>query len=440
MASVLQPIYFSNSVKEIVWTAGSGQVTAYLWGAGGGGGGYDSGAPGTGSGGGYSRKTFSVNTGDVITVAVGGPGSAGSSGASGYGGGPAGPSFLSTWSTLALTGAPYIRVTNPAWSNFLNTYGVWNYSSTTTTFDNTVSVKFLQTGYYTVTGSCDNYGTVYVDGNPVLSMPGYQSSYSDTIYVTEGTHSVRILGTNTGGPGGVAVTFTSNSGDFSFSGGRGGNAGGAGSSGGGGGGGGASVILLNNSVIAVAGGGGGGGGGGNRNPSTGQSDPGTSGQTSTGVYAGQNGQDISGDGGGGGGGGGGYAGGNGGAQGPGYDTGGLAGYYGASLGDVVEYASGQVPGGITSPYFVSGIAAGGARAAAGSNGYAVLDMNIGAASVKYNGAWNSVKNSWIKYQGSWTPIKSTWVKTGGVWQPVGGGSAPAVTTLDGYWGVLSRGF
>ena len=443
MASILQPISFTNSLQQITWTAGTSQITAYLWGSGGAGGGYDSGAPGTGSGGGFARKTFTVKNGDIIQIAVGGGGGPGANSASGYGGGTPGPSFTNVWSTLSLTGSPYIRVTNPAWSGFLNTYGVWNYSSETSSFDHTVSVYFSQTGYYSAVGSCDNYATIYVDGAQVLSIPGYQTTYGSSFFVTAGTHSVRLLGTNTGGPGGIALTLTANSGAgrYSFGGGYGGNAGYSGSSGGGGGGGGATAILVNNSVVAVAGGGGGGGGGGNRNPSTGQSAPGTSGQASAGTYAGQNGQSVSGDGGGGGGGGGGYAAGNGGSVGPYYDTGGLAGYYGSCLGDYVENGNGRTPGGSTNPYYVSGVGLGGTLAGAGSNGYALLDMNLGGASVKHSGGWSPVLQSWVKYQGSWTPINSTWIKTNGSWVPViGANDAPAITAVSGYWGADPRTF
>ena len=437
MASVIRAIGFSNSLQQLVWSVGTSQITAYVWGAGGGGGGADSSPGGIGGGGGFARKTFTITDGDVLQVAVAGAGGAGSGG-SGAPGGSAGPSYTAStvFTTLSLTGYPYIRVQNGAYCGFLNQYGVWNYTESATYFNHSVPVTFASTGYYTITGSCDNNAIVYIDDFPVLNIPGFQTTYSNSVLVTAGTRIVRLDGVNTGGPGSLGVTITGGS---SFSGGRGGYSGGSGSSGAGGGAGGASVILLNGSPIAIAGGGGGGGGGGNQGASTGESAPGSSGQTSSGIYAGQNGQDKGGDGGGGGAGGGGYAGGQGGGC-PGGDQGGYAGYYGSNLGDVVANPSGQTPGGTSQPYYSGSAGYGGGRGGVGNSGYVVLDMQVGGGSIKYNGNWASVQKTYIKNSGVWKAVQATYVNNGGTWSPINGSFAPTFTTVSGSWGTDPRSY
>jgi hypothetical protein len=437
MASVIRAIGFSNSLQQLVWPTTTSEITAYVWGAGGGGGGNDSNPGGSGGGAGFAQKTFTVTSGDVIQVGVAGAGGAGAGG-SGAPGGGAGSSYTATtvWTTLNFTGSPFIRVTNGAYVAFLNQYGVWNYTPSASGFDHTVTINFASSGYYNLTGACDNAAAAYLDGVPVLDIPGFGSTYSTSVYVAAGNHNLRLNGINTGGPGSIGFTIT---GGDSYGGGRGGNSGESGSSGAGGGAGGASVIFLNGTPIAIAGGGGGGGGGGNSGSATGQSAPGSSGQTSAGIYAGQNGQDKSGDGGGGGAGGGGYAGGNGGAT-PGGDQGGYAGYYGSSLGDVTTNPSGRVPGGTGQPYYSGSVGYGGVNTQGGSSGYVVLDMNVGGGSVKYNGAWASVQRTYVKNAGSWQAVQATYVKNNGIWSPINGSFAPTFTTVSGSWGTDPRSY
>ena len=435
MASVIRAIGFSNSLQQLVWPTTTSEITAYVWGAGGGGGGNDGSPGGSGGGAGFARKTFTANPGDIIQVGVAGAGGAGGSGSNAQGGG-AGPSYTTTtvWTTLDLTGSPFIRVTNSAYVAFLNQYGVWNYTPGASGFDHTVTINFASTGYYNLTGACDNAAAAYIDGVPVLDMPGFQATYSARVLVTAGNHSLRLNGINTGGPGSIGFTIT---GGDSYGGGRGGNSGQYGSSGAGGGGGGASVIFLNGTPIAIAGGGGAGGGGGNTFAATGESAPGSSGQTSVGIYAGQNGQYKDGDGGGGGAGGGGYAGGNGGNIRIG-DEGGYAGYYGSSLGDTVANPSGRTPGGVNQPYYSGSVGYGGVNTQGGSSGYVVLDMNVGGGSVKYDGNWESVQTTYVKNSGIWKQVQATYVKTNGVWSPINGSFAPAFTTVSGSWGTDPR--
>ena len=271
MALVYRPLGYSGTTQRLTVDANMGDtVTVYLWGGGGGGGGNDSNPGGYGQAGGYSEETFSVSPGDTIDVAVGGAGGGGSSG-SGAAGGIAGGSFqfAQDWSTLQFTGPPFFRYTNRTYCPFLNTYGVWTDSYYAATFDQTVVINFPYSGYYTITGSCDNYGYVYIDGVQQLYMGGFQTTYSNTVYVNGGNRSVRIYGINTGGPAAIGVVITGASG--SYSGAPGGRSGYSGGSGAGGGSGGATVVLKNGSVVAVAGGGAGGGGGGNVGAAAGQS-------------------------------------------------------------------------------------------------------------------------------------------------------------------------
>jgi hypothetical protein len=322
----------------------------------------------------------------------------------------------------------------PVYTGFLNAYGVWNYTSSATYFDHTVTVNFPLSGYYSFTGCCDNAGTIFIDGVNVLDIPAYQYNVSTSVYVAGGNRSLRLYGVNTGGPGSIALAI---SGGGSFGGGTGGRAGPSGYSGAGGGGGGASVILLNDVVIAVAGGGAGGGGGGNSGASTGQSAPGSSGQDS-GSNSGQNGEPKNGDGGGGGAGGGGYASGNGGGV-RGGDQGGLAGYYGSNLGDVTADPSGRTPGGANQPYFNSN-SYGGYNTGAGGTGYVVLDMAVGGSSVKYNYIWAGIQKTYVKNAGGWQPVQATYVNNGGTWSPINGSFAPVFTTVSGLWGTDPRSY
>lgn len=437
--TVLRPLGYSSSLQQLTWTGGNGAtVTSYLWGGGGGGGGNDSRPGGSGGGAGYATSTFTINTGDVLKVAVGGGGGAGVSGRGGAPGGAAGASWIANevFNTRTATGSTaVIPYSNSAYCSFLNTYGVWVNPVSATYFDNTYTVNFPSTGYYTIVGSCDNYGYVYIDGSQVLAIPDYHYTVQNIVYVTAGNHTVRLYGVNTGGPGSIGVTIN---GGNSYSGGLGGNAGGSGSSGGGGGGGGASVLFINDVVQSIAAGGGGGGGGGNAGSATGQSAPGTRGQDAV-LSAGQNGQNKSGDGGGGGAGGGGALGGQGGDT-PSGDQGGYAGVYGTSTGDATETPNGRNPGGTGSIYYSSGVGQGGNPTVPGRNGYAVLEFDIPGVFVNQDGTYTPASKIWVNDGGTWKPTQAIWVKDGGTWKEVLGGTPPIFSPVTGNFGVNPRTF
>ena len=257
---VIRPVGYTGATEEIIWADGDDvQVTAYLWGGGGGRGGLDSSPGGTGSGGGFSLVNFTINEGDSIKVAVGGGGGYGATGARGFGGGSAGASFTITpvFDTRSAETSPTVYPQfNSSWCAFLNTYGIWVNPSSATYFDRTWTVNFPVTGAYTFTMSADNLAELRVDGTARFYSDSFTQTFEQVINLSAGSHIIRIIGQNTGGPGGVALTI---SGGSSYSGGRGGNAGANGTSGAGGGGAGATVLYLNSTLLAVAGGGGGGG-------------------------------------------------------------------------------------------------------------------------------------------------------------------------------------
>jgi len=435
MGQVIRPVGYTGTRQTLTWPSGySNEVTAYLWGGGGGGGGglnFLGSFGGSGGGGGYSEVTFTIDEGDTLEIAVGGPGYGGTTQRNGSPGGVAGSSLVKQVfnSRNPPAGAdPVYPTSNPAWTSFLNTYGVWNADGSSAIFNRTYTVKFPYTGYYQVTGSCDNYAEFFIDGTSVLVAPGYRQSYTDVVYVTAGNHTVFLNGTNTGGPGGIAFTIVA-----SFSGGRGGNAAPAGSASSGGGGGGATVLLKNGIVLAVAGGGGGGAGIGNHGGQPGSA-PGGAGNAIQ--PNGQDGQNYISDGGGGGGGAGGWQGGNGGYA--AYLANSEAGSNGSSYGASYQAPSGRTPGGINNPYYSGGAARGGLSTQQGSAGYAMFLFQAQGISVHNGTSFQSVKNTYVKANGIWNRAKAMYIKQNGVWQPVLGTDVIYFTSQSGEFGVDSR--
>lgn len=458
MAEVTRPASYTGTTQRLVInSATAGTITLFLWGGGGGGGGNDwPGVGGAGSGGAFAQKTITVAAGDVIDVAVGGGGGAGVTGRSGAPGGSAGASYIvpatfEVWNSLSPATAPATyRVTNGAYCGFLNQYGVWGSpGGYDRLFERYWNIAIPTTGWYTVIGSCDNYGTVAIDRDPEtgtavfgLSVPGFQTTYSGQAYLTAGTHVVSLSGTNTGGPGSFGATITGTNDAQSFSGGYGGMAGYGGSSGGGGGSGGATVVFKNGTVVAVAGGGGGGGGGGHVGAVTGQSAPGSAGRASPGTNNGQNGRTMYGDGGGGGAGGGGWGAGNGGAY-PGGDQGAYAGSAGGSLGDTTVDPTNTNPANANSAYRFGNAGFGGGSTQPGYSGQATILFNINGTSVRYGGSWQTVQQTYVKDQGTWKTVKDIYVKRNGVWTVVTGTNtdAPGFTsTGTANFGIAPRDY
>lgn len=426
-------------LQRIIWpSVGSASVTAYLWGGGGGGGGADDGQNdrgGNGTGGAFSQKTFTINPGDVLDVAVGGFGTGGAGSAGGAPGGTGGSGlFANLFNSRGAAGST--PVTNGAWSPFMNTWAVWGGSSDTYVYSQVVF--FPYTGYYTFTYAVDNIVTISLDGSTIISYAGFTANppANTAVLVSAGNHTMAWTAVNTGGPRGIALTITQ-----SFSGANGSAAGPVPYSGGGGGSGAATVLLLNSAVIAVAGGGGGGGGAGNNRSTYAPDAPGPVGQAAVGITAGQNGQAKPGDGGGAGAGGGGFSGGNGGFV-QGGDVDGTGGFYGSNLGDSTAVPNGRTPGGAGSPYYVgnsrggTGAISGGGTA--GTAGYAVFVFDIKSTYVKDSGTWYGAQEVYVRDQNTWRTVKGIYVNQGGEWFPVYGATAPNFSTVFTTWGLGPR--
>ena len=443
-----RPVGYTNSVQSLtVYPMNrNAQITAHLWGGGGGGGGNNAGLGGAGTGGGLSIATFGCSKGDELLVAIGGGGGGGSQ-AGAAAGGTGGSSSIGAdpFNTRQLAGTNgLVAVSLPySWSNFMNAYAVWNANGAyALDVSTTISIPF--TGVYVIQSAFDDDGTVYLDGVAVASSSGsYSSSVTNNVSITVGSHTLRIVGYNSGGgPAGAAVVISSGT---SFSGASGGNSGPVGISGSGGGGGGATVLLQNNALQAVAAGGGGGGGAGADNGGT---SPGPHGQTDSG-FNGETGADHPTDGGGGGGGGGGYnggtgGGGNGGAYGgwPGQsDTGGQAGNPGASWS--FAYPGGFAPNGRT-PGEQSGIvvpnnvALGGSAGRPGGNGYLVIYMDVPGVFVNQNGVYYSTKEIYIKDNGIWKRSNAVYLKINGAWQEAAGPQITNFVSVSGGFGMVPR--
>ena len=438
MATVIRPAGYTGSLQRLIWNQGNAvPVTAYLWGGGGGGGGNDSAAGGTGGGSGFSVVNFTVDEGDTIEIAVGGGGGAGQSGRGDAAGGTAGASYVADYlfnTRDAVASPPVYTQFNSAWCTFLNTYGVWVNPGSAAVFDRTYTVNFPTTGNYQFTACADNSARFFVDDVEVFYADNFASPWTVGFEVTAGNHDVRILGTNTGGPGAVALTI---GGGGSYSGGRGGNSGPSGSSGAGGGGGGATVLILNSGVIGLASGGGGGGGGGNSGAAAGGSAPGPNGQAAVGENAGQNGTNKAGDGGGGGGGGGGYAGGQGGTT-PGGDQGGYAGYYGSNQGNTTANPSGRNPGGANNVYWRGAGQGGTNNGGAGTAGYAMFEFEVSGTFVHYSGSFQPVIQTYIKTNDVWRAVQSAYIKENDNWIPFNGSVAPSFENIPNRFGVNPR--
>lgn len=453
-------IGYSGSALELtVYPVGGGssQVVGFLYGgAGGGGGGDGNNSGGNGTGGGFAITTMEAEYGDVLRLFIGGGGGGGAGATRGGGGGTAGSSYIGreVFGTRNLVGqfGLVARTLSYAWSSFMNANAVWlPYDAGSVDVTTTISIP--TTGNYELQGQCDNYATFYIDGTAVLSTPGFQGAPNTTVIsLTSGNHTLRIVGTNTGGPAGVALTISN--GD-SFSGAPGGNAGPSGSSGGGGGGGGATVLLINGSITGVAGGGGGGAGAGVRG-AAGQDAPGGTGQTTSG-YNGQSGENQPGDGGGGGGGGGGWngtspaggGGGNGGLAGAG-DVSGFAGANGLSYSNTGpgENPNGRTPGGTTNFTYRPGTVLGGyggykgsqgVNGQAGGNGYAVIFLTVPGVFVHNDsGGWVATKEIYVKLNNEWQLVNAIWIKREGEWIEAAGDGTTNFLPIDGFFGVVPR--
>lgn len=113
----------------------------------------------------------------------------------------------------------------PAWSPFMNTNGVWNSDIFSLSFVRNYTVTFPASGMYSFTSQCDNYATVSLDGNQILYVSGFQGDPQvNNIYVNAGTYTLTINATNSGSYSGgnpaafaLIVASSPGSGSSSFS-------------------------------------------------------------------------------------------------------------------------------------------------------------------------------------------------------------------------------
>lgn len=94
------------------------------------------------------------------------------------------------------------------YSQFLRDNGVWNSDLNSASFERNYTINITTSGIYTIFGSCDNVGYVYIDGSLVLSIPGFNQVYSASINLEPGVRNIRVVGINISGPGSMATTIT----------------------------------------------------------------------------------------------------------------------------------------------------------------------------------------------------------------------------------------
>ena len=455
MATVVRNVGYTGGLQTLTWTAGQSTIQAYLWGAGGGGGG-DEGSDdpgGNGGGGGFAQYNFTINPGDVLTVAVG-QGGGGGVNTPGQIAGVGGRSLAySVFDSRTQSGV--VPVSDPRWNYFMNAHAVWDPGgSGVSPIFRSYSVNFPVSGYYVFQYSADDGMSVDLDDTTIINYGGFSADPVPFVsqYVTSGNHTLNISANNAGGDvAGFALTI-----DISFSGANGGTGtGGSNGGGSGGGGGGATVLLLNNAVLAVAGGGAGGGGAGDIRWELSPNAPGPWGWPAGDVPLAQDGQStLPGVGAGGGGGGGGQNAGNGGRWGGAspanpsalgdYDA--TAGSYGISAGSPIGVPDGRIPGNTSNQYY-SGSSVGGYGGSRwpsndgqpGLNGMAAIVMDVAAGFyVKDENLWKLVNTVYIKDAGVWKPVTDAYVNDGGTWQSVYTTNPPTFSVASGGFAQISR--
>jgi hypothetical protein len=97
------------------------------------------------------------------------------------------------------------NIDNGGWCDFLRQNGVWFDNGNS--IDRTYTVNFPVDAYYHFRASCDNYGTVWLDGAEIVKINDFKKEYSATVLVKAGNHTVRVYGKDTGGGKGIAFTI-----------------------------------------------------------------------------------------------------------------------------------------------------------------------------------------------------------------------------------------
>ena len=145
--------------------------------------------------------------------------------------------------------------------SFLDQWGVWGSDQNATAFTRTYTIYFPGTANIIFQMSCNNIGSLSIDGNPIITRTVSDNPNTPgqaIVNVAVGNHTVVISATGTvGALNRVGVIFGTGD-QTSYSGGRGGASNPRSAQGFAGGGGGATILSLNGVVIGVGAGGGGG--------------------------------------------------------------------------------------------------------------------------------------------------------------------------------------
>lgn len=154
----------------------------------------------------YTDTYLSVTPGQTISYTIGDGGAGGAAQQNGSNGqqsvfngtiiapGGYGGGVLNSYSTGS---------TNGAWSSLLNSNSIWNGNG-----DYYWNLYFPATQDYQFNLAIDNYGTLYVDDVEIVYAPSFNSVWSATTEITQGWHTIKITGTNTGGPAAIGATIT----------------------------------------------------------------------------------------------------------------------------------------------------------------------------------------------------------------------------------------
>lgn len=93
------------------------------------------------------------------------------------------------------------------WYTFLRTNAAWP-NQKGGNIDGTWTFSVPAKAYYTINGSADDNGVVYIDGKQILSIKDYKSMYSASVLLEAGNHTIRVTAHDGGGNYGCAVTVS----------------------------------------------------------------------------------------------------------------------------------------------------------------------------------------------------------------------------------------
>ena len=104
------------------------------------------------------------------------------------------------------------------WCSFLNQYGVWGDLNQSASYSASFVVNFPVTGTYTFTSSADDNAAISLDSGAILTAGGFTTTYTTTITVSAGNHTISWSASNNAGtPAGFALVVTDANGNQVFS-------------------------------------------------------------------------------------------------------------------------------------------------------------------------------------------------------------------------------